>query len=102
MKINLSDYLNGAKLAESKYKELINDIKAEKVTREKLDGVATLVFMLINNDISCLEARQVRIERKIDKLSKRFLIGGIIILGTLITLNPGSLDAILRIIKLII
>lgn len=101
-KLNIDDYLNGTKLADTKYKELIENIKEEKNTEDKLDGVATLVFMLINNDISCLEARQIRIERKIDKLSKRFLIGSCIILGTFIALNPGSLETILKIIKLII
>ena len=102
MKLNLEDYVNGAKLAGNKYKDLIEDIKKEKVTKEKLDGLVTLVFMLINNDISCLEARQIRIERKIDKMSKRLLIGAAVILGVIITLNPGSLDLILRIIKLIV
>ena len=101
-KLNLDEYVNGAKLAGNKYKDLIENIKAEKVIKEKVDGLTTLVFMLINNDISCLEARQIRIERKIDRLSKRLLIGSCVILGTFIALNPGSLETILKIIKLII
>ena len=100
-KLNLNDYLNGAKLADNKYKELIEDIKEEEDTKDKLDGLATLVFMLINNDISCLEARQIRIERKIDKLSKKLVIGCCAILGAFIALNPESLSLILQILKLV-
>ena len=63
MKI-LGSINNDGKPPEEKYKVLVADIEEEKTIRGKIDKVAALLFMIINNDLSCSEKRQILIMKK--------------------------------------
>jgi len=88
-------------LADRKYKELVDQIKTEKDTKEKLDGIATLLFMIINNDLVCSEKQRKEIKLSVEKLEKKVLIIGCILLGAFIALNPESLKLVIEIIRLV-
>jgi len=97
--LSLNDYLDSSRLADNKYKLLIEKIQSESSLDNKVDGLATLVFMLINNDISCLEAEVKSVKSLLKKLYKRILIFGIAIVILFLFFNPESLNLILQIIK---
>jgi hypothetical protein len=82
---------------EQKYKEIVEEIKEEEDVEKKVDGVAMLLFTIINNDLTCSEVRQLKMDKKLNKILV-LLIAAIVLF---VALNPGSLGLILNIVKII-
>jgi len=86
--------MNGDKY---KYKELIEQIKSARTIKEKVETLATMVFMMATNDLHCLEKRQLDLESRIKKLYK--ILIAIVVL--LIISNPDIRDMASKLLMLL-
>ena len=68
----------------SKYKELIEQIKKEKKSDEKTNLLATMVFMLATNDIDSIYRNQSKFRSQL----RRLWIGIILIIAAIIATKP--------------
>jgi len=70
-----------------KYKTLKTRVESAKTTKDKLDHLSTMVFMIATNDLASMEK----------KLKKLFYFGGILLLAVLFS-SKASIEFIVGVI----